>query len=90
MSGTEITILKIFLPKNLAKILAFFAQTTASFCKILIIALVNEKNAKFSPKMAQIAENCDHDIDPWTKLTIFQDKLGRLLLKYFFAFIKRG
>jgi hypothetical protein len=26
-------IFKIFLPKNLAKKLAFFAQTTASFCK---------------------------------------------------------
>jgi hypothetical protein len=26
-------IFKIFSPKNLAKILAFFAQTTASFCK---------------------------------------------------------
>jgi hypothetical protein len=26
-------ILKIFSPKNLAKILALFAQTTATFCK---------------------------------------------------------
>jgi hypothetical protein len=30
---TDVMILKIFSPKNLAKILAFFAQTTASFCK---------------------------------------------------------
>jgi hypothetical protein len=29
----------------LAKILAFFAQTSASFCKNLIITLVLEKNA---------------------------------------------
>jgi hypothetical protein len=36
-------ILKIFSPKNLAKILAFFDQTTASFCKNLIIALFFEK-----------------------------------------------
>jgi hypothetical protein len=31
--GTDVMILKIFSPKNLAKILAFLAQTTASFCK---------------------------------------------------------
>jgi hypothetical protein len=31
--GTAVMILKIFSPKNLAKKLAFFAQTTASFCK---------------------------------------------------------
>jgi hypothetical protein len=36
---------KIFSPKNLAKILAFFAQTNASFCKNLIITLVFKKNA---------------------------------------------
>jgi hypothetical protein len=29
--GTDVMILKIFSPKNLAKILAFFTQTTASF-----------------------------------------------------------
>jgi hypothetical protein len=38
-------ILKIFSPKKLAKILAFFAQTTASFGKNLIITLVFEKRA---------------------------------------------
>jgi hypothetical protein len=32
-SGTDVMILKIFSPKILAKIFAFFAQTTASFCK---------------------------------------------------------
>jgi hypothetical protein len=30
-SGTDVMILKIFSPENLAKILAFFAQTIASF-----------------------------------------------------------
>jgi hypothetical protein len=30
---TDGTILKIFSPKNLAKIIAFFAQTTVRFCK---------------------------------------------------------
>jgi hypothetical protein len=53
-------ILKIFSPKNLAKILAFLAQTTASFCKNLIITLVFEKNGNF------FAENCDHNIDLWS------------------------
>jgi hypothetical protein len=45
-------IFKIFSPKNLAKKLAFFAQTTACFAKIVIITLVFEKNANF------FAENC--------------------------------
>jgi hypothetical protein len=31
--GTDVMIFKIFSAKNLAKILAFFAQTTASVCK---------------------------------------------------------
>jgi hypothetical protein len=33
--GTDVLIFKIFSPKNLAKILAFFAQTTASFLQKL-------------------------------------------------------
>jgi hypothetical protein len=40
-------ILKIFLQKNLAKILAFFARTAATFCKNLIKTLFFEKNANF-------------------------------------------
>jgi hypothetical protein len=43
-------ILKIFSPINLAKMLPFFAQTTASYCKNFITTLVFEKNAIFSPK----------------------------------------
>jgi hypothetical protein len=46
-SGTDVVIFKIFSPKNLAKILPFFAQSTASFCKKLIITSVFEKNANF-------------------------------------------
>jgi hypothetical protein len=58
-------ILKIFLPKKFAKILAFFAQTTASFCKNSIVTLVFEKNANFfRQKLAKIAENCNNNIDP--------------------------
>jgi hypothetical protein len=39
--------LKIFSPKHLAKILAFFTQTIANFCKKVIITLGFEKNSKF-------------------------------------------
>jgi hypothetical protein len=53
-------IFKILSPKKLATIFAFFAQTTASFCKNLIVTLVVEKNANFSPK---IGKNRDHNID---------------------------
>jgi hypothetical protein len=48
-------ILKILSPKNLAKIFAFLAQTTDSFCENLVITLVFEKNAIFSQK---ISKNC--------------------------------
>jgi hypothetical protein len=41
-AGVDVMIFKIFSPK-----LAFFAQTTASFHKKLIITLVFEKNAIF-------------------------------------------
>jgi hypothetical protein len=39
-------IFKIFSPKQLEKILAFFAQAT-TFCKNFIITLIFEKNANF-------------------------------------------
>jgi hypothetical protein len=50
-SGTDVMIFKIFSPKNLAKILAFFAQPTASFPKNVIITLVFEKTPIFSQKI---------------------------------------
>jgi hypothetical protein len=47
-------ILKIFSPKSLANILAFFAQTTASFSQNVIVTLLFEKKRQFfSPKIAQ-------------------------------------
>jgi hypothetical protein len=56
---------KLFSTKNLAKILALFAQTTASLSKNLNITLGFEKNANFfRRKWAKITENCDHIIDP--------------------------
>jgi hypothetical protein len=54
-------IFKIFSPKNLAKKLA---QLLLVFEKNVIITLVFEKNANFCRKLAKIAENCDHNIDP--------------------------
>jgi UDP-N-acetylglucosamine pyrophosphorylase len=41
--------------------MAFLTQNKAKLFKNLIITLVFEKNAIFSPK---IAENCDHKINP--------------------------
>jgi hypothetical protein len=52
---------KIFSPKKLA----FFTQNKAKICKIVIITLAFEKKRQFfSRKLAKIAENCDHNIDP--------------------------
>jgi hypothetical protein len=46
-SGTDAIILKIFSPKNLAQILAFWALTSASVFKHLIKTLVFEKKRHF-------------------------------------------
>jgi hypothetical protein len=51
--GADVMILKIFSPKNSAKILAFLTENKARLCKILIITLVFEKNAIFSPKIVE-------------------------------------
>jgi hypothetical protein len=65
LQGTDVMILKIFSPKNLAEILVGFARTTASLCKSLIITLVfGEKRQLFRRKLAKIVENCDLNIDP--------------------------
>jgi hypothetical protein len=47
LSGTDVMILKIFLPNFSAKKNAFLTQNKAKSCKILIITLVFEKNANF-------------------------------------------
>jgi hypothetical protein len=46
-------IFKIFLLKNSAKKLAFLTRIKAKLCKMLIITLVFEKNAIFSPKIVE-------------------------------------
>jgi hypothetical protein len=52
-AGTDVMIFKIFSPKNSAKKLAFLTQSKAKLCKIVIITLVFEKNANFSPKIVK-------------------------------------
>jgi hypothetical protein len=58
-------IFKIFSPKKLEKILACFAQTTGSFCKNCDHNIgFRQKRQFFRRKLAKIAENCAHNIDP--------------------------
>jgi hypothetical protein len=68
-AGTNVVIFKNILAKkysrkkNLARILASFAQTTAGFCKQFDQNIVFlEKGQFFRRKLAKIAEN----INPWT------------------------
>jgi hypothetical protein len=51
--GPMIGFLKIFSPKNSAKKLAVLTQNKTKLCKILIITLVFEENANFSPKIVE-------------------------------------
>jgi hypothetical protein len=57
-------IFKIFLPKIIAKKLAFLTQNKAKICKILIITLDFEKNANFFAENWQKSQKIN--IDPWT------------------------
>jgi hypothetical protein len=53
--------------EEFSKKMAFLTPNKAKLCKILIKALVFEKNAIFfGRKLSKIAENCDHNIDPWS------------------------
>jgi hypothetical protein len=50
---------------------------------MLIITLVFGEKRHFLQKMSKIAENCDHNIDPWTicrveEHFIFQDQSSKL------------
>jgi hypothetical protein len=65
-------IFKIFSPKNLAKILAFFAQPTARFCKNRIITLFFEKNANFFAENGQKSQ----------KIVIVTSTPGQLKIRY--------
>jgi hypothetical protein len=66
-------IFKIFSPKNSAKKLAFLTQNKAKLCENLIITLVFDKKRQFfRRKLSKIAENCDHNIDPWLSHVTFE------------------
>jgi hypothetical protein len=68
--------------KNLAKILAFFVQITASFCKKTYRNIgFWEKRQFFRWKLAKIAENCDHNIDPRPKNFYDFDELSSHICK---------
>jgi hypothetical protein len=58
---TDVTIIKIFLPKIgcfLFKILQVFANLWSKHW-------FSRKTQFFLQKLGKIAENCDHNIDPW-------------------------
>jgi hypothetical protein len=70
------------LTKNLAKILAFFAQITASFEQNYDHYIgFWEKRQLFCRILANIAENCDHNIDPGHNTQIFTTAI--LKISYF-------
>jgi hypothetical protein len=61
--GTEVMIFK-YSRKKIGDNLSFLTQNKAKLCKYLIMTLVFEKNAIFAKKLAKIAKNCYHNIDP--------------------------
>jgi hypothetical protein len=65
-SGTDDMIFKIFSPKNFAKIMTILFKLLLVFCKNCDhdIVFFLEKRQFFRRKLAKIAENCDHNIDP--------------------------
>jgi hypothetical protein len=84
---TDVMIFKIVSPKNSAKKLAFLTQNKGKLGKILIITLFFEKNANlFAEKLAKIAENCNHNIDP----SLLCNKLHKSFLSYFAIRIYSG
>jgi hypothetical protein len=59
--------LNIFAEK-FSKEVAFLIQNKAKLCKKFIITLVFEKKRQFfRQKLSEIAENCDHNIGPWSQ-----------------------
>jgi hypothetical protein len=59
--GTDFVIFKIFSPKKLQKNGRFWLITKLNYAKK---TLVFRKRQFFRRKLAKIAENCDHNIDP--------------------------
>jgi hypothetical protein len=71
-------IFKIFSPKIFAKNWRFWHKTKLIFWKKLITTLVFKKNANFfRQKLGKIAENCDHNIDPWPRVKVICEQTFR-------------
>jgi hypothetical protein len=63
--GTDVMILKIFSPKNSAKILAFFYSKQSLIMQKLDHNIgFGEKRQFLRRNLPKIAGNCDHNIDP--------------------------
>jgi hypothetical protein len=60
--GTDVMIFQNIFAEKFGKTIAFFAQITASFCKNISKHFF--KPPFFRQKLAKIAENYDHNIDP--------------------------
>jgi hypothetical protein len=64
-SGTDVMIFKIFSQKNLAKnIGVFLLKLQLVFANMCSQHWFQNKNANFFS--TKFAENCDHNIDPWS------------------------
>jgi hypothetical protein len=66
-------------------------QNKAKLCKIFITTLVFEKKRQFfRQKLSKIAENSDHNIDPWyiDEATFFQKSMPRFSPKNVAAFVE--
>jgi hypothetical protein len=59
-------ILKNIFAENFSEKIGVLTRNKAKLCKISIITLVFVKNANFLQKIGKIAENCDHNIGPWS------------------------
>jgi hypothetical protein len=81
LPGPDVMILKIFSPKNFAKKLAFLTQNKANFWKNWYWYL--RKTPFCCRKLGKIAENCDHNIDPWLKAI----SLKIMFAQYFKVFL---
>jgi hypothetical protein len=63
---TDVMIFKNIFAEKISEKLAFLTQNKAKLCKILIIAFWDQCQF-FCRKLSKIAENCEHNIDPWPK-----------------------
>jgi hypothetical protein len=75
--GPMLWFFKHFRRKIQRKNWRFLLETKLNYAKSNIITLVFEKNANFFAENCQkIAENCDHNIEPWRRLYEW-NSLGR-------------